>query len=372
MAEIEKTTLFFLNFVDMKCVYTNFSHELALGRNLRFYTPPANVVTMERDLEDLGRFFCPRGELTYNPFAPVWGWDKCLVNRMRLEGCEGLPDDNILDTIRNLSSRKIAVDCLHRIKRVCDFLPLEGESAYCDDIESVERLVEGRQCVLKQPYSGSGRGLISAKGGLLSKQRDWAIKTLREQGGLVVEPFYSKVSDFAMEFLVTQDVVEYEGLSLFSTSVDFSYAGNVLAPQNVLRQRLETCLGRNFVVALRDVLTGVLHDVFVGNYLGYLGVDMMLVAVDGEIFVHPCVEINVRRTMGLLSLELAKLVSPGCEGLFSIVFKGGEGELSRLVAEGCGDVFDGYGRLESGEMFLNKIDSNTHFGAMIKVVGDCR
>lgn len=371
MVEIEKSTLIFLNFVDMKCVYTNFSHELALGRNLRFYTPPANVVTMERDLEELGRFFCPRGELTYNPFAPVWGWNKSLVNQLRAEGCEALPDDNCLNAIRLLSSRQTAVGCLSKIKECCNSLPVVGESVFCGNIETVEKYVEGRQCVLKQPYSGSGRGLMSAKGELLPKQRDWAIKTLREQRGLVVEPFYNKVADFAMEFLVTQSAVEYEGLSLFSTSADFSYEGNVLAPQDVLKQRLEARLGCDFIDLLREVVAGVLREVFVGNYLGYLGVDMMLVEVGGEVFVHPCVEINVRRTMGLLSLELARLVSPGREGLFTIVFKRGEGELLRLVAEG-GGVFDGCGRLVSGEMFLNKIKVHTHFGAMIRVVGDCR
>jgi len=43
-----------------------------------------------------------------------------------------------------------------------------------------------------------------------------------------------------------------------------------------------------------------------GQYVGPLGVDMMIVAQENHdgFFLHPCVEINLRRTMGHVALSL--------------------------------------------------------------------
>ena len=43
-----------------------------------------------------------------------------------------------------------------------------------------------------------------------------------------------------------------------------------------------------------------------GSYRGPLGVDMMVVDVDGMRAVHPCVEVNVRRTMGMVAVDVAR------------------------------------------------------------------
>ena len=41
-------------------------------------------------------------------------------------------------------------------------------------------------------------------------------------------------------------------------------------------------------------------------YHGPLGVDMMVVDMAGDYFLHPCVEINLRRTMGHVALDLTR------------------------------------------------------------------
>ena len=42
------------------------------------------------------------------------------------------------------------------------------------------------------------------------------------------------------------------------------------------------------------------------SYRGPLGVDMMVVSVDNKLMVHPCVELNLRRTMGHVALALTR------------------------------------------------------------------
>ena len=50
-----------------------------------------------------------------------------------------------------------------------------------------------------------------------------------------------------------------------------------------------------------------LGERYKGKYRGPFGIDMMIVASEaGGFLLHPCVEINLRRTMGHVALELAR------------------------------------------------------------------
>ena len=102
----------------------------------------------------------------------------------------------------------------------------------------------------------------------------------------MAEPYYQKVEDFALEF-VADVKVRYVGLSLFETNGS-AYSGNIVASEEKKRQMLG------------KYIDGTLLDELI------LGVDMMVVAGgDGGPFrIHPCVEINLRRTMGHVALAL--------------------------------------------------------------------
>ena len=58
-----------------------------------------------------------------------------------------------------------------------------------------------------------------------------------------------------------------------------------------------------------NIIAEMLSRLLANNYVGPLGVDMMLVNVEGEssLKVHPCVELNLRRTMGHVALALSPL-----------------------------------------------------------------
>ena len=59
-----------------------------------------------------------------------------------------------------------------------------------------------------------------------------------------------------------------------------------------------------------------------GAYRGYLGVDMMVCAskTPGKYLLNPCVEINMRRTMGHAALALAER---GLRGMMNFTYENG-------------------------------------------------
>ena len=154
---------------------------------------------------------------------------------------------------------------------------------------------------------------------------------LREQGGVVVEPIYNKVYDFAMEFRSDgQGRVVYEGLSRFFTTSRGTYAGNRVVSEEEHVRWLTSFVPYALWETLRDDLTAYFSRVLDGGYRGPFGVDMMLCRVEGsgELSVHPCVEVNLRMNMGLLACKLQRrIMAPGVIGQFAIECFPVEGDL---------------------------------------------
>lgn len=116
----------------------------------------------------------------------------------------------------------------------------------------------------------------------------------------MVEPYYKKVKDFALEFRSKGGgSVEYCGLSIFETNKS-SYAGNLVACEDEKMSMLCKYLPESLVETVKQRLIEYFSLMPFARYEGPLGVDMMVVAGGnaGRFLLHPCVEINVRRTMG--------------------------------------------------------------------------
>ena len=82
------------------------------------------------------------------------------------------------------------------------------------------------------------------------------------------------------------------------------YTGNPLAPQAAL----ERVLARQFdgLDILKQICSEVLSQHIAARYEGPLGVGMMLVKMAQGIMLHPCIEVNLRRTMGYVALDVAR------------------------------------------------------------------
>lgn len=234
-----------------------------------------------------------------------WGWDLALKARLKRAGIAEslLPTDDQLATIRQLSHRRIAsrlLPCLQREGTI-------GESYECTSAEEVDDLLKKYgQLVMKAPWSSSGRGLrfLDVERTALQMQAGWLRNILQAQGSVMVEPFYHKVKDFAMEFSVSAEgIVCYEGLSLFHTA-NGAYTGNILATENAKREMISRYVSIELLDDIQERICRLLPSVLKGKYVGPFGVDMMICS---GLTVHPCVEINLRRTMGHVALALSPL-----------------------------------------------------------------
>lgn len=241
-----------------------------------------------------------------------WGWDDVLKRQLVSAAPDLLryiPDAVTIERIRSMSNRRFASEKL--LPWLCDAdESFVGESRYCTTMEEMnDELACNGRSVLKAPWSSSGRGVRYVNGQAEMPLSGWCRNVIYRQGGIMVEPFYNKVMDFGMEFCVNDSGrSEYCGLSLFRT-VNGSYTGNILATEMEKRRMI----GRYVSVEMIDrlaVLVSERMDCVAGEYYkGPFGVDMMVVADNsGTGFkVHPCVELNLRRTMGHVALS----ISPG-------------------------------------------------------------
>lgn len=248
--------------------------------------------------------------IVFDEIVP-WGWDRCVATQLYDAGVvpELLPSEDCLRDIRLLSSRENTSGAIVFIRKDIEDRTC-GESFYCADAAAVYDLVDRFGCVVvKAPWSSSGRGLRYIHGDCSVSTAGWIKKTISVQGGVTVEPYYNKVKDFGMEFYSHGDgTVEYCGISLFET-LNGAYTGNVIAEETYKLQTIRKFIDEELINIIKLRCIKYFETLFRNKYEGPFGVDMMIVARDdiNGFMVHPCVEINLRRTMGHVALSLSSL-----------------------------------------------------------------
>lgn len=249
-----------------------------------------------------------------------------------------------------------------------------GESFFCTELSQAERLVCGwGETLLKAPFSGSGKGLRQGRGAWTPALANWCCRVLRGQGGVVVEPLYNKVEDFAMEFLVEDDEVTFAGYSLFRTDGNGAYKGNLLATDAEIESRLSRYVDVEALRALRrEWLLALRQWLFESGYRGYLGVDMMVCrfAEAPTYRIHPCVEINLRMNMGVVArLFHDRFVKQGRMGTFTVEYWQDAEALraDHLRRKADSPLMVSEGRILSGYLSLNPIGKGCHYRASVMV-----
>ena len=248
-----------------------------------------------------------------------WGWNAALCAQLCRYGIANglLPTDETVQNIRQLSHRRTAAQLLPLLQTD----GTTGEATECTTMEEIETLVNKYgKAVLKAPWSSSGRGVRFVSSGFSRTSEatepfgdknveGWLRNTLQRQGSVMVEPQYTKVKDFGMEFYSDgEGNISYLGLSLFHTS-NGAYTGNVIATEQAKLEMLSRYLPITLLDQTQERICQILGDVFKNKYQGPFGIDMMVVK-NGQYFLHPCVEINLRRTMGHVALALGKACNP--------------------------------------------------------------
>ena len=334
----------------MKLLVFNPEHDLALAANLSNFTAPHAGRQLRADLgfipailagnddyilvndvkqaesaygqlcAELGlepKQFVDKSQLCrlYINKVEPWGWDLALRSFLLRYGVNAVPTEDEIAAIRDLSHRRQTVRLLSELEME-GVIGISKEAVSVDDVKQLQKSYG--HIVVKAPWSSSGRGVRFVEDAIDCYLERWISNVIEKQGSVMVEPYYNKVMDFGMEFESNgEGHVSYLGLSLFHT-VNGAYTGNLIATENDKRKVLSNYLSDALVDCVKKRICDYLGVIFRGKYQGPLGVDMMIVLDNYDRFMlHPCVEINLRRTMGHVALAIPPFAD-GCKHVMEI------------------------------------------------------
>lgn len=276
----------------------------------------------------------PFGKEFQKNFAPLegaeritkvtpWGWDAAAVYQLRRIGIPDtlLPTDVQLSELRELAHRRTAIaamEFLHDKHPHPEGLPMPP--LFLTELQQVEDFVKRTPDVIfKSPYSGNGRGHLYAHGTTNPTLLRQCGGVLKRQGGLIAERMYTVVQDFAMEFECRNGEVFFRGYSLFKTE-HYGYGGNLLMPDSAILQALSLYVNIEELAVVQSLVSDFLRQEVAPHYKGNAGVDMFVYQEDGVYKLHPFVEVNLRKTMGLAAHDIyARYCHPEARGTFRIV-----------------------------------------------------
>lgn len=378
----------------------NPENDMALANFTPYYKAPSEIIRMANDLSVLPAWYAPEGstikvdslsrvslwreqcpasdflpdviwsaEWENMPYKP-WGWSPSLLYTLRKAGVNDsfLLSDMQMGQIRVLSGRQCCVKILESFSRMDG---LCGKAMTCNSMPQVKKYITSlERCVLKAPWSGSGRGIMYVSSKEWNDSAEgWVSRVLRVQGEIMVEPLYNKVCDFAMEFYADGNgSVSFVGYSLFDTDAHGNYKGNFLLSdgqiKKILSQYIPDEVFDNVCRTMEESLASLLNK----DYCGFLGVDMMICLEDGRYLLHPCVEINLRMNMGVVSHTIFnRYVHCLSHGKYIVKYYSEDGEawdaFCQMKATYKLHLCDG--KLAEGYMPLTPVKQDTHYHAFL-------
>ena len=341
----------------------NPENDLALAFGGSNYTPPANALALHNAGAALPLFYGERGDMVigreidrtwvaeavnrfdlgtsifdgYYPLeceAAPWGWSLDARRQLEQAGVNqnALISPEQIECLRQLSHRRLTVEVMAQLAQSLPFeipaRPIEATTPK----QALDYHKEHGGCYVKLPWSSSGRGVFDASGltddALLSRVKGM----INRQGSVMCEQRLDKVEDFAMLFYSDGRQVKRVGYSAFYNEHGASYGGNIVANDEILGRRLAAIVGDDRLRLISEALQSILTLIIAPHYKGYFGVDMLAYTDGSQVLVAPCVEINLRMTMGVVAWRLAQTVlADGLTARFS-VFYGGSVQPARMAA----------------------------------------
>lgn len=305
-----------------------------------------------------------------------WGWSKAIKHRLATYGigAEIMPSEADLEKIRWCANRERTVYIIQEMLKENPITSGTTIPCVCKNIRQIlDFTKQYPNTILKSPWSSSGRGIIATAGVCCKQIISRGQGIINHQKSILAEPYYNKLLDFAMEFYVCEndnigdtERVCCKGYSVFVNDARNSFDYGLVASDDRLEQiileKSERNVTRQDLEQLKESLCRIIGSVFGGCYKGYVGVDMMICKNnDGKIFINPCVEMNVRCTMGVVAHEVycrmreASLIGENEVKKFIVrYYRTGED-----VKKACNEI------VAHGGMVLNHIDEETRFLACV-------
>ncbi len=160
---------------------------------------------------------------------------------------------------------------------------------------------------------------------ITTTQQKWLARTLADEC-VVIEPWLERVLDFSFQFDADGGQVKKAGLVKMRNDKRGQFQQSIWTPRftqglanevaGILRDRARDLLGE-----LHEALAGILADLITDTeFRGPLGIDAFIYRqTNGELRIHPVVELNARSTMGRLMIELMRRTAPGRSGTMELV-----------------------------------------------------
>lgn len=243
-------------------------------------------------------------------------------------------------------------------------------------IKEIENLLDKkRPLVLKAPLSSSGRGIqIIRKQALNTSNKQWISGILNQQTYLIAEPYLDKVTDLSFQFRITdQGNPEYLGYSVFETNTNGQYKSTLIHPRIGTSHFSEVDKDIELLIELSaNRLAEALKDsIYTQLHRGFLGIDAMIYKDYEGLKMQPCIEINSRMNMGILTMHIEKNIDQETTGKYEL-FYGTRGEFLQFAtnSEYEHPLKMKNGKLSSGFLPLVEPDGEKQFGAYILLETD--
>jgi len=338
--------------------YFNPDHETAILNASKHYQPPEHVFKIQTDLAFLPAWYASEGDfvfmenqLPYDFIESLESLNLCVksVNQGDFSDNRKMFQDSTIEPWGispqcihffeklnlqwNLSlvippwkeeyhflgsrfaSRQLLAGLLDRISGIeKEILP-----HFVSDIETIEQITVQSQepLLIKSPYSSSGRGLLRLAPGKLAKSEKQIISgMLKKQKQVSIEKLLDKHLDFSMQFECTANGgTNFIGYSIFKTNDKGAYQKSLLDNQGNLEKQITKYISKDLLFQTRKVIAEKIQEMYAPFYSGIIGIDMLIYKA-GDLFrLHPCVEINMRKTMGYLAVRLTeKHLHPDSQG----------------------------------------------------------
>lgn len=360
--------------------YFNPTCELAVANGSFSYQPPLLLQEMEHELAILPFIFCSENDFvlaeskpneiflqqlknvgfnlpyfynlaeleampegSFNQIIP-WGWSPSAhykFSRLK-EKCspefKKSPVYSWHEVHKTLYERSASLSFLHTIldsNTDENLITKDLTGTIVNSINEIETLLQKhKQLVIKAPLSSSGRGIQMIRKPELDKARkQWIGGVLKQQNYLVAEPLLEKKIDFSFQFRITSEKeVDFLGLSFFETNSNGQYQRTLINPNPELLLKTRNCahlIEKMYFIAGK-IQNELINSAYLQHYRGYLGIDAMIFEYQNKSLIHPCVEINSRMNMGILTKFLERKIYPESSGTFEL-FYGSPGQFSSFI-----------------------------------------
>lgn len=260
-----------------------------------------------------------------------WGWDRSLISKLYKSDIDysKLPAYNIIDQLREASSRensiRVYTELIATLKNPSNnpyyhlFQEFDGIIGTSNCNEVIDFYKKNKNIYVKSPWSSSGRGLIYTDELNETQVAQWCQGIIRKQGSVIIEKAYQRAIDFSSEWVLRNGDIEFIGFGIFKVSSRGKYKANIVGESSRLKSTIiskicdltnlefsQVASVLDFVITQqRTALLRHYKHISISGLEQPLGIDMFA-TTSGSI--HPCVEVNLRNTMGHVALEVNRQI----------------------------------------------------------------